>query len=469
MKKLLLSFFTIVLLVSCNPKFDENHSKEDLPKEDVTPEIIYEYQDVYIVTHIDSGINSIGDLKDKKIAIQMYYDSENSEYVKDELIKKHGLTEDNFVLSDMYSHAAFSLWYNGYNDVHIDNLLPIDAIVVSKEVHETLEEYVPYYIEDDYIKILSTFERPYLEEPEPDFNQDLLAKPFAVLITGIDERVDPDGHGRNDVNMVMAVNPEKKRITIVGYPRDSYMVNTCTTYKDKLTHFGGKGKIDCVKDSLAKNLDIDIDYHAQVSFSSFIDLIDQIGGLKVDVPLNMCLNQDSNRIIGVNICLEKGENMLWGEEVLAFARNRKSGVYGGDFGRIRNQQLIINSLIKKFQSYPLVTFISTLNRNYDDLVYHNFEVRDIISLIKLTFDMNEEYEIDNYFIQTTHGRDTNDLYIGIIGDESLEVAKLKMKITLGEVISTDNPLYKKVIKGYYTRGAGNYTDKYLGDVFTIEN
>ena len=86
----------------------------------------------------------------------------------------------------------------------------------------------------------------YYEEKEVDFkilNNILTKEPFAVMITGIDERVKPEEYkkARNDVNILMVVNPQMKHVLTVSFPRDSYIKNACTGYNDKLTHFGMKG------------------------------------------------------------------------------------------------------------------------------------------------------------------------------------------------------------------------------------
>jgi len=462
MKKLLTVLLCSIVLVACQkPEVVEPVEPEE--------EINYLYtQDIYIVTHIDSGINSLEDLKDKKIAVQILYDNENSTYVKDTLIEENGLTSDNFVESSFYTQAGFGLWSKGYDNVTIADALPVDAMIISKDVHNVMGQYIPLYSEGDHVKIVGTFNRPYLEEKDDIVDYEILQKPFAVNIIGIDERVAPNEYAHNDVNMVMVVNPKTKHMTLIGYPRDAYMTNTCTDAKDKLTHFGGGTNRKCVTNSLAKNLDIDIDYYAQVSFSSFVDLIDTVGGLTVDVPLKMCLDQNSYRDVSQPVCLEKGEQKLWGEGVLALARNRKNGVYGGDFGRIRNQQLIINSIVKKFSTDPVVINLSNLLEIHQNFVHHNFEYDDIRGLFQLVRSLGDDYTIDNYFVETSHGRDSNNLYIGVINDTSLAIAQLKAQMTLGEEISPDHYLFDEVMTGYLSKGSGSYADEYLGEEYTIE-
>src|SRR3954463_15260301 len=72
-------------------------------------------------------------------------------------------------------------------------------------------------------------------------------------------------------------------------------------------------------------LGIQIDHVAIVDFTGFEDLIDAVGGVKIDVPVKLCADISGGAgggQGGVSIRLHKGENTLDGEKALAFSRVR---------------------------------------------------------------------------------------------------------------------------------------------------
>ena len=245
MKKILILLMSMgLLLCGCS----SNPSETSQPEESVEPtkEPIAYSDPIYIMTTRDSGIETLDDLEGKTLAIQTLYDKESSEYALD-------------MLGDMEVELYESEYYQEIPD--LINEGKIDAWVISEGPNSLMYDYRHDYVPEDYVVIVEG-RMPIYEEEEIDeaiLNNDLLNKPFAVMLTGIDERVDPSNYqaGRNDVNILMGVNPELKHVTTISFPRDSYIKNVCTGGTDKLTHFGINGT-ECIKDSIGDLLDIDV-------------------------------------------------------------------------------------------------------------------------------------------------------------------------------------------------------------------
>lgn len=461
MKKYLMSTFIILfILVGCSK---EEPVVEEVIEEvvDVEPTPVAYSEPIYLVTTADSGITTVADLTDKLIVRQVAFDSESSDYVVDQLLTL-GLTDDNFVGSTYYQEIP-----NFINDKKAD------AWIIGKDYHELNSDFRPDYDKNSYV-IIEEYQIPYYEEQAIEssiLDHVLNTEPFTVMLTGIDERVAPNETARNDVNILLTVDPVNKHYTTVGFPRDSYVYDTCRGVKDKLTHIGFYGGPDCVKNSIGAELDVEVDYFVQVSFSSFIDLINDLGGITIDIPLDMTMDQNSYRDVSQPIKLQTGEHKIWGEEALALARNRKySGIYGGDWGRIRNQQLILNGMIERVAKNPFIVMWSGLDWLHSELAYHNFksETDDIAALIYLAEAFTNDYTVDNYFVETYHSSDANGLYIGAMYNDSLEIASLKVKHTLGEEIDSSNKHYVEVMKGYITGGSGNQSTKYIGTEYDLK-
>ena len=89
-------------------------------------------------------------------------------------------------------------------------------------------------------------------------------------------------------------------------------------------------------------LNVPVDYYVKFNFESFVQIVDSLGGIDIDVPVTFT-EQDSKDQAGM-IHLEKGYQHLNGEQALALARTRK---IDSDAMRGQRQQLVIEAIAKK--------------------------------------------------------------------------------------------------------------------------
>ncbi|WP_370458162.1 LCP family protein [Bacillus sp. AR18-7] len=106
--------------------------------------------------------------------------------------------------------------------------------------------------------------------------------------------------------------------------------------------FGG---VDATIDTVENFLDIPIDYYVKFNFDSFLNLIDTIGGIDVDVPITFIEQDSQDQVDAIHV--EKGYQHLNGEQALALARTRH---IDNDFMRGKRQQLVIEAIGKKLLS-----------------------------------------------------------------------------------------------------------------------
>lgn len=161
---------------------------------------------------------------------------------------------------------------------------------------------------------------------------------FNVLISGIDQYGSLNQVSRSDVNIIMTINPKEKKILLTTIPRDSYVAiaGGGNWGYDKLTHSGIYG-IGSTVATLENLLDINIHYYMRVNFSSLIDMVDVLGGIEVYSPVTF--SSDSYTFY-------EGMNEMDGKKALSFARERYA-LAEGDIGRGRNQEQIIEGMIRK--------------------------------------------------------------------------------------------------------------------------
>lgn len=167
---------------------------------------------------------------------------------------------------------------------------------------------------------------------------------FAILGT------DEDGT-RTDTIMVGCYNSVNNGISLISVPRDTVISASAANYEimrssfpepgrrtmkiNAVHHFGGEEHgVELAVDELENLLDIDIDYYVKVNFDAFTYLIDSIGGIEFDVPMDMYY-QDPTQDLDIN--LKAGMQKLNGDQAEQLVRFR-SGYTNADLGRISVQQ-----------------------------------------------------------------------------------------------------------------------------------
>ena len=176
--------------------------------------------------------------------------------------------------------------------------------------------------------------------------------------------------GLNDVNLLVHISPEPRKVTVVAFPRD-LMIPTpeCTNQKtgvasyatdrDQLNNSYAKGELACVAktiDTLTTpySPDLAIDYAATVTWNGVIEITNAIGGVDV------CVSETIDDAEAGMLHLDPGTHTLVGEQALAFLRSRHGVGDGGDLGRISNQQIYMSSLVRKLTSEGVLSNPGTL-------------------------------------------------------------------------------------------------------------
>lgn len=227
-----------------------------------------------------------------------------------------------------------------------------------------------------------------------------LDKPFTLLIMGVDSENEAlSGSSFNgDSLMLITFNPTTLSTTILSIPRDSYVPIMCfqNQRKNKITHAAAYGE-DCMIDTIENFTGITIDYYVKINFKGVVNLVNALGGVEIDVPYAFC-EQDSNRKFGNNtVYVEKGLQVLNGEQALAYARNRHpwpqycsakySNYYSDDFLRGQHQQEIIRALLNKLKDINNINTIYSLLETISKSVQMNMSNSQVLSLYNIAKDI----------------------------------------------------------------------------------
>ena len=165
-----------------------------------------------------------------------------------------------------------------------------------------------------------------------------------VLLVGLDSSDALENGGRSDSLILVSLNKKTKKINMTSFFRDtwSYMNIGGEDRYAKLNSSYFYGGAVALIDTIEKNFKIDIDHYVAVDFSSFVDIIDALGGITVEVQEYEAnyINRTTKHTI------ESGPAVtLNGKEALVFARIRKSDS-DSDVSRTRRQRQVIESFIK---------------------------------------------------------------------------------------------------------------------------
>lgn len=165
--------------------------------------------------------------------------------------------------------------------------------------------------------------------------------PFSVLLLGIDNDGDNVEFGRSDTMMLVTVNPNTEKTSILSIPRDTYTEIVGRGTQDKINHAHAFGKASMAMDSVQNLLDVPVDYYLSVNMDSMMQMVDAVGGITVTPPLSF--SQDEYQFT------EGEPTHMDGEKALAYTRMRKKDP-NGDYGRQLRQRQVIEGAMKSVAS-----------------------------------------------------------------------------------------------------------------------
>lgn len=195
---------------------------------------------------------------------------------------------------------------------------------------------------------------------------------FYMLVLGSDARAN-DTASRSDVMILLRVDPTNGKITMVSIPRDTKVeIEGHGTQKINAAYaFGGAaGAVTAV----SKFAGVPISHYAEIHFDELEQLVDDLGGVWVDVPVSN--NQTGASNTGKQ--LSAGYQLLNGSQALAFARERY-GYSRGDFQRADNQKLVAQAIIKQVLDQQPTELPGTI-QELAGCVTTDYSISDIVSL-----------------------------------------------------------------------------------------
>ncbi len=218
-----------------------------------------------------------------------------------------------------------------------------------------------------------------------------------ILLIGKDS-FDSKGPARSDTMIILTLDNLNKSIKLTSLARDT-LVNIPNKGNEKLNHAYAYGKEELLLQTINQNFKLDIKDYAVVDFMSFIEIIDTLGGVDVEVyekeinHLNQiikssyCLNDENRgKIKYIDNC---GFQNLNGYQALAYARIRKIDTI---YKRDERQRKILTNIACKLSNTPITEYPAIIKN-----IAKNIDVN--ISLDKITKLAFLSHELGSYEIK----------------------------------------------------------------------
>jgi len=250
-----------------------------------------------------------------------------------------------------------------------------------------------------------------------------------ILLLGIGGR-GHDGAYLTDTIMLVSLMPKEKKAALVSVPRDLSVpienlgwqrINSINAYVEaKQPGSGGLSVSQAVSDIL----EIPIDYYLTVDFTGFTKVIDDLGGIKVNVENT--LDDYQYPILGSedaswnerweHLHIDKGEQVMNGRLALKYVRSRHGlGGEGSDFARSQRQQKVLEAVKEKLLSANLLFrpgLISKIVGDASDNYQTNFKIWEIVKLWSLVKDLTSQNIINRVLDNSPSG-----LLVDSIGED----------------------------------------------------
>ena len=276
----------------------------------------------------------------------------------------------------------------------------IDAMILKEMERDLIDESYEGF--DDKTKVIKTYEIK-IASAEANSAQ-VTQEPFNIFICGTDQKGPISTAGLSDVNMICTVNPVTKQLYLTSIPRDYYVDIAGYNGKDKLTH-SARGGLQCTMETIENLLGIEFNYYVKMNFTSFMSIIDALGGIEIDIPKYDTLYSDDGSFTTkiYKYEMKPGKMTMNSKQALAFVRERKSFV-DGDKVRGQNQQLMIKAVVKKICSPSIITKLDGIFESVAESLETNMSSSEIRSLINMQMDDMASWDVISYHLNGTSER-----------------------------------------------------------------
>lgn len=201
-----------------------------------------------------------------------------------------------------------------------------------------------------------------------------------ILLLGIDQRCDEIGPTRTDTMMLLTMDPVGLSAAVLSLPRDLWVeipgfgpdkINQANFLGESYEYPGGGPGL--AVDTVESSLGIQVDHYVTVNFDAFVQLVDEIGGIDIEVPEVIRDDQYPDNCYGYDpFFMPAGPQHMDGQTALKYARTRVT--FGGDVDRASRQQMVILAVRDKVLRLEMVPKLLTQAPDLWRIFQHNVEM-----------------------------------------------------------------------------------------------
>ena len=218
-----------------------------------------------------------------------------------------------------------------------------------------------------------------------------VTRPVNILVLGVDRVLDPKATGddlftgHSDSMLLVHVNPQLKGVNVLSIPRDTQVEipNIGITKINQANASGGPALVGKVVTDTFNG--VQVDRYIRFSTDAFRELIDQVGGVRVYVPIDM-VYEDKTQKLSIN--LKQGWQTLNGDQAEQFARFRNDGF--GDIGRVQRQQTLLKALKEQMASPFVVPRIPGILQTMQKYVDTNLSLEEMSAILNYGLGLDQK-------------------------------------------------------------------------------
>lgn len=231
---------------------------------------------------------------------------------------------------------------------------------------------------------------PSLPIPEP---MGIIPQPEGqvnVVLLGNDWR-NPKSGTRTDTIILLTLNPNQGTASVMSFPRDLFVYVPGLTML-KFNTVWARGGYDVLFDTFEYNFGARPDYYVNINRNTFVDAINALGGIYVDVPRSL----SDPSFAGGKYAVSAGRVYMDGAKARWYVSSRYTT---SDFDRLERQQAVLKAIFLRLLTIDGINRIDELYRRFSRMVYTNISVNDLLPLVHLASQLSDTSRVSRYSIQ----------------------------------------------------------------------
>lgn len=229
---------------------------------------------------------------------------------------------------------------------------------------------------------------------------------YTCLIMGSD-----DGNGLADTIMIGVFDTRNRTADLISVPRDTLV--SVNGRDRKINSVYGVGGVELLRDTLEDALAIPLDFYVEVELDAFAAIVDEIGGVWFDVPMDMDYEDPYQDLV---IHVEQGYQLLDGEKAMGVMRFR-SGYASQDIGRTQTQRAFLTAMVKQTVTLSNATKVRSLIQILNDYVYSDIPLDNMLYFATHAIGM----DLDTALSSTILPNEWKAPYVELVDSDVLEL------------------------------------------------